>query len=1253
MSYLFHTTLLGLVIVCLFTLSALAQLSPPGLVSNRRATTPRAVTPVQRIKQKVDSLQRLTRPGYYSALFAAKKRLPTSSGARIAAEDCGTSLCTAVINTSLSVGLSDSGPLNCSTNSVTLTAISSQTTTGTYTFKGPDGVVSTGNSNTAVVTKVGDYTVTLSVSGGQSVTATASVTEDYAAPSIVLTASNNGILTCAQTSVMLTADSQVDTLRLDGLGGMVVGSGRGIAVSQTGTYSVTLTGYNGCTATTSTTIGQDIAAPLVSINSPTGATLTCATSSVSLSATGSGTYQWSTGDTTSVISVDSIGTYSVILTGANGCSATASILVEQNVVTPALSISPSSATLTCATLAVSLSAVGSGTYLWSTGDTTQAISVTAAGPYSVTLTAANGCTATTMTTVEQNVATPSLSITPSTTTLTCAGPTAILSAIGSGTYRWSTGATTSSISVSVAATYSVTLTSDNGCTSSTSVTVGQDTNVASVSISPSSATLTCAATSVSLSAVGAGTYRWNTGATTSSISVTAAGPYSVTLTAANGCTTTASQTVAQGGGAPTVSISAPAGTTLTCATTSVNLSVVGTGTYKWSTGETTSSISVTSAATYSVTLTAANGCSSTTYIVVSQDKTAPAVSIASSSTTLTCASPSASLSVIAPSAGTVLWSTGSTSRVISVSLTGDYTVVFKGSNGCQAIATVTVSQDKSAPTVSINPATATLSCSTSAVSLSAVGSTTGTYRWNTGATSQIISATLANTYSVTLTGANGCTAVASRVVSSSSNVAAPTLQASAQTTVNQPISVTANGCSGTINWQAQGGSGQANGSVYTFTQPGSYTLSATCNVGSCTSSTASVTLAIQTVTAGLKVLHQNADYNQPLNNAIKPNLQLQNDGSTPIPYSEITVRYWLTAEQFAPMTNLSVYYAQLGTDKVKMKYVELPQPRQGALGYVEYSFLATAGTLGGGQNSGQIQTSIAKQDWTNFSESDDYSFANNNGYLANTRITAYRNGNLVWGTEPLNVSPVQSLKSFTENKSSVTTNSIGTFLQVRNEGNVAVNYSDVKVRYYFTSEGSQTLNFFVDYAVLSASNVKGRFVKPSPPLANADTYLELSFVNLGKLYPMSSTGNIQYRIAKADWSNFNQSNDHSYQNGTNPMAENNRVVIYVGSQRVYGVEPGQGAREGIGENVSALQVTVLGNPVQGSEVGVEVRGAEGQPLQFQLTDVTGRILNITKVDAAGNVERQRLSLGGIPAGSLLLQVSTPTQQQTVRVIKER
>ncbi|GAB3690455.1 hypothetical protein GCM10027592_07730 [Spirosoma flavus] len=1021
--------------------------------------------------------------------------------------------------------------------------------------------------------------------------------------------------------------------------------------------------------------GNDISVLLNCSTSPSLSLVTsatpnpvCAGTSTQLSVTASGgtapySYTWaapagitlsatSTSDVSASVDAGVSGVQTLTVTvAAAGGSPTSTSLVSLTVnAIPSVSISPSigtptGATLTCASPSVNLTAVGSGTYQWNTGATSQVISATSMGTYSVTVTGATGCTASATIEVIEDKTPPVVSISPASATLTCANPTVNLSAVGSGTYQWNTGAMSQAISVTAGGTYSVTLIGSNGCSSTASVSVDQNTTAPTVSITPSSATLTCAAPIVSLSAVGNGTYRWNTGATTSAISVTEGGTYSVTLTAPNGCTATTSRVVDQNAASPSLSVT-PSSATLTCTTTSVNLSATGSGTYQWNTGATTSAISVTEGGTYSVTLTTSNGCSSTTSVVVSQDKNQPAVSITPNSATLTCATPVVSLSAVG--AGTVLWSTGSTSHVISVSLAGDYTVWLKGQNGCQAMATVTISQDKTVPTVSINPASATLTCASPSVSLSAIG--TGTYRWSTGATSPVISVTAAATYSVTLTGSNGCTATASRTVNGNTTLAAPTLQASATSTTNQPISVTASGCSGTISWQAQGGTGTANGSVYTFTQPGSYTLSATCNLNTCTSAPASVTLLIQPApVANLKVFHQDADNNQQ-NNTIKPYLQVQNDGTSPVPYSEITIRYWLTAEQFSPMTNLSVYWAQLGTDKVKMKYVELSQPRQGALGYIEYSFLPTAGNLAAGQNSGPIQNGIGKQDWTYFNESDDYSYANSANYVANSRITAYRNGALVWGTEPNVVNPVQSLKIYTENKKGASTNTINTYLQLRNEGNVPVNYADIKVRYYFTSDGTQPLNFYLDYAQLGSNNINGQFVRINPPLANADTYLELSVVNLPKLYPLTSTGNIEYRIGKQDWSQFNQSNDYSYLNGTNPMTANNRVVVYVGGVRVWGTEPGASAREATDELSSRLNVAVLGNPVIGETAELDVRGAEGQLLQLELTDSQGRQLYQHSVPSASSVERISVPVGST-SGLRFVRVQAGAQQQTVKLLK--
>ena len=86
-----------------------------------------------------------------------------------------------------------------------------------------------------------------------------------------------------------------------------------------------------------------------------------------------------------------------------------------------------------------------------------------------------------------------------------------------------------------------------------------------------------------------------------------------------------------------------------------------------------------------------------------------------------------------------------------------------------------------------------------------------------------------------------------------------------------------------------------------------------------------------------------------------------------------------------------------------------------------------------------------------------------------------------------------------------------------------------------------------------------------------------------------------------------------------------------------------------GGESTGLQVNVLGNPVMGREIDVEVRGAEGQTLGIQLTDSQGRIISERRVPQAMAVEHQRLESEA--RGVLLLRVSAGTQTQTLKILK--
>ena len=436
-------------------------------------------------------------------------------------------------------------------------------------------------------------------------------------------------------------------------------------------------------------------------------------------------------------------------------------------------------------------------------------------------------------------------------------------------------------------------------------------------------------------------------------------------------------------------------------------------------------------------------------------------------------------------------------------------------------------------------------------------------------------------------------------------------------------------------------------------RPGTQTFTATCfEAGGCTSL---ATFSLTVLPAALSVRHHDADYGNSGNHIIKPYLELVNTGEQAIPYADITVRYWLTSEGQAPPTNLAVYYAQPGA--VNMKYVPLSQPRQGATGYVEYSFRG-GGSLNSGSNSGPIENGIQKTDGSNFNESDDYSYqANYQDYIPNSRITAYRNGAdgvpvIVWGQEPTVVSSQTAVQVYSAAKDGPTTSQIQTRLELRNTGNVALPVAGFRLRYYFSSDNNQLASVYIDYADIGAQNVAARVIKLPAPVGGADSYVEMSFPNSPmQVNALGSLGIIDFRIVRSDYGLFEQSNDYSYAANYGNVGLNNRVTVLLNNRLIFGTPPsGAPARVMAAEPVSALAVRVLDNPVVSAQAQVEISGAEGQAVNLHLVDMQGRLVHEQRIEQAGGVEPVSVPLGQ-SRGTLVLKVGTTSQQQSLKLLR--
>ncbi|NOT35772.1 MAG: T9SS type A sorting domain-containing protein, partial [Saprospiraceae bacterium] len=670
--------------------------------------------------------------------------------------------CTATATTTVienktipSVTASNNGPLTCTKTSVTLSA--TPTTGVTYLW-----------SNSAVTQSIniatpGTYTVTITAANGCTGTATTIVTQDITQPNAI--ASNDGPITCTKTSVTLSAQPTTGVT----YNWSNNATTQSVNVTIGGTYTVTITNSsNGCTATATTTVIENKTIP--SVTATNNGPLTCTKISVTLSATPTTgvTYLWSNSAVTQSINITTPGTYTVTITAANGCTGTATTIVTQDITQPN-AIASNDGPITCAKTSVTLSAQPTTgvTYNWSNNATTQSVNVTAGGTYTVTITnSSNGCTATATTTVIENKTIPSVTATNN-GPLTCTKTSVTLSATPTTgvTYLWSNNATTQSNNVTVPGTYTVTITAANGCTGTATTIVTQDITQPNA-IASNDGPITCAKTSVTLSAqpTTGVTYNWSNNATTQSVNVTAGGTYTVTITnSSNGCTATATTTVIENKTIP--SVTATNNGPLTCTKTSVTLSATPTTgvTYLWSNNATTQSNNVTVPGTYTVTITAANGCTGTATTIVTQDITQPNA-IASNDGPITCAKTSVTLSAQPTTGVTYNWSNNATTQSVNVTAGGTYTVtITNSSNGCTATATTIVTQDITQP----NPTASNdgpITCTKTTVTLTALPATDMTYRWSNNATTQTTIITTPGTYTVTVTGLNGCTAKATTVV---------------------------------------------------------------------------------------------------------------------------------------------------------------------------------------------------------------------------------------------------------------------------------------------------------------------------------------------------------------------------------------------------------------------------------------------------------------------------------------------------------
>jgi len=617
----------------------------------------------------------------------------------------------------------------CSGGSATLTA----TGTGSFVWS------TTGATQSITVSPTVNTTYTVTITDANNCTNTDDVVVTIG-PNLTPSITNDTTI-CDGESVSLTAgggttyswDAGDNTPSID------------VTPNTTTTYNVTVTDGGTCTGTASVTVTVN---PAPTVDAGINQSI-CDGETISLTASGATTYLWSTTEITASINVTPVSTGYYYVTGTSaGCSSVDSVLITVN---PLPTVDAGNDVTICTGGSTTLTATGTGSFVWSTTGATQSITVspTVNTTYTVTITDANNCT-----NIDDVVVTIGTNLTPSITndTIICDGESVSLTAGGGTTYLWSTGETTQSILVSpsVHTNYSVTVTDGTNCSGIDDVNV--DINPLP-SIDAGIDQTICAGDNVNLTANGGVSYHWSTGATLQSISFspTASQYYYVTGTDVNSCSADDSVLV----NVNPVPIVDLGNDISVCQGSAVNLSVSNLGTYLWSTGETTQNITVTPTTnqTISVLVTDVNNCSSSDDINID---VSGSISISTSADTAACIGNSVNLS--ASGGVNYSWSTGANTASTSVVVTSTnmyYYVTVSDGGSCSGVDSILVSYYSNPDVDAGNSVTI---CDGDNVILTATGA--NQYVWDNGTTNanNSVSPSSTTTYTVTGTDNNGCSA---------------------------------------------------------------------------------------------------------------------------------------------------------------------------------------------------------------------------------------------------------------------------------------------------------------------------------------------------------------------------------------------------------------------------------------------------------------------------------------------------------------
>jgi hypothetical protein len=539
-----------------------------------------------------------------------------------------------------------------------------------------------------------------------------------------------------------------------------------------GTYTATCTvGGCGGAASNSITVNAAAVEPAPTI-ATSGPTTFCLGGQITLTSSSANGYRWSNGSQNQSITVYSSGNYSVQSVNSQGCLSAVSQQINIQVTSPpnAPNISAQSTTSFCQGGQVVLQSTNSNGAVWSTGQTTNTITVSQSGNYNVRIDGPNDCDAfsnTITVTVNPIPATPV--ITPEQSTTFCSGEYTTLTSSIAHQYNWSNGQNARRIYSTLPGTFFLSVTSENGCTSLNSAPI--TTKVNSLPPPPmivADKTEICLGDYITVTSNVQNNYVWSDGSYGQSIKTGIAGNYVVRTIDDNGCVSPASNTITLVvNSTPNRPIITASKSTTLCQGQEVTLSANYGSNIAWSNGITTQQVVVRASGTYNVRYKDSKGCESISDNVTVKVNILPnAPSIVNDKPIAFCQNDNTVLSIPqSPNQYSYSWSTGQTTQKITIANVASISAtVTELATGCTSPISVPIQTSINPLPIApvISSSRTPIICANESIVFSS--NSQRYYSWSNGETSQNININKAGYYSVRAIDANNCVSSPSNVI---------------------------------------------------------------------------------------------------------------------------------------------------------------------------------------------------------------------------------------------------------------------------------------------------------------------------------------------------------------------------------------------------------------------------------------------------------------------------------------------------------